>query len=120
MQSNVTGQLMLSFESDDLVMDYAIGSANEIIRDRDCTIDTPIVHGYKPEVIYGRGIEITPAVPGRMDTPHMKKQYLSNLDPLESYDRFYVLFSGGEGFSCFSAKFARAWCSKRQNNIITP
>lgn len=92
--SNVTGQLTLSFDSEDT--EIAVLKEVEVLRDRDCTIDTPIIHGQKPETIYGKGIKIYPTYPGRTDTPHMLKYYLNNLDPLETYDHFFVLFSGGK------------------------
>ncbi|RRJ54660.1 hypothetical protein EHV15_34245 [Paenibacillus oralis] len=92
--SQLTGQLTLSFDSEE--KDITVIPDVEVIRDRDCTIDTPILHGYQPESIYGKGVEIYPAVPGKTDTPHMKKYYLNNLDPLESYDYFFSLFSGGK------------------------
>jgi 3'-phosphoadenosine 5'-phosphosulfate sulfotransferase (PAPS reductase)/FAD synthetase len=92
--SAVSGQLMLSFEAEqtEIIVEQEI----EVLRDRDCSIDTPVKHGLTPEMIYGKGISIFPSVPGRKDTPHLQKYYLHNLDPLESYSKIYALFSGGK------------------------
>lgn len=90
----VTGQLTLSFDSEET--EITVVPEIAVIRDRDCTIETPVVHGVKPEPIYGKGIKIFPSVPGKTNTPHMMKYYLNNLDPLETYDLFFVLFSGGK------------------------
>lgn len=91
-----TGQLTFSFDSNSDEMKIAIVNNVEVLRDRDCTIDSPLIHGYMPVPIYGKGIRIYPKYAGRTDTPHMLKHYLNNLDPLESYSKFYILFSGGK------------------------
>ena len=59
------------------------------IKDADCTKDTPVVKG-KPDVpIYGQGIGIRPAVPGRQDSDHFKRIYLEELLPLEDVGRVF-------------------------------
>ena len=45
----------------------------EYIRDRDCTILTPVIHGAEVEPIYGKGVNIKPRVPGRLDSEHFRK-----------------------------------------------
>ncbi|MCM3130180.1 MULTISPECIES: phosphoadenosine phosphosulfate reductase family protein [unclassified Paenibacillus] len=88
------GQLTLSFETENV--EIKVEREIDIIRDRDCTINTPVNHGNKPLPIYGNRISIIPTLPGRTDTPHMRKHYLEKTDPLETYDLFFVLFSGGK------------------------
>lgn len=68
----------------------------EAIKDRDCTIDTPVILGEQDDPIYGKGISIKPRVPGRQDSNHFKSIYLEELLPLEEYDLIVVLFSGGK------------------------
>ena len=68
----------------------------EFIRDIDCTVNTPIMHGWKDDSIYGKGVRIKPGVPGRTDTEYMKKVFLPKLLPLENYDLIVVLLSGGK------------------------
>lgn len=68
----------------------------EFVRDIDCTKDTPVKLGNPSEAIYGKGISITPRLPGRKDTDHMKKIFLPELLPLEEYDLIVVLLSGGK------------------------
>lgn len=70
--------------------------AIEYIKDKDCTIDTPVLYGEAGHPIYGKGVGIKPRVPGRTDTDHMKTIYLSELLPLEEYDLVVVLLSGGK------------------------
>lgn len=71
-------------------------SAAEYIRDSDCTAETPVRFGQEPRAIYGKGIIIKPRVDGRRETKYEKKTHLSELFPLEDYDRIIVLFSGGK------------------------
>ncbi|SLK16013.1 Phosphoadenosine phosphosulfate reductase family protein [Paenibacillus sp. RU5A] len=92
---NVDGQLSFTI-NDCNETEYKVEAELIVLRDRDCTMNSPIVHGNKPELIYGQNICIQPSVPGREDTPHMRKHYLGHLDPLESYTTFFVLFSGGK------------------------
>lgn len=68
----------------------------EAIKDRDCTVDTPVILGKQDDPIYGKGISIKPRVPGRQDSNHFKSIYLEELLPLEEYDLIVVLFSGGK------------------------
>lgn len=68
----------------------------ELIKDKDCTKDTPVVLGVKDKPIYGKGISIKPRVDGRRDTKHFESIYLSEIYPLEEYDLIVVLISGGK------------------------
>lgn len=68
----------------------------EYIRDRDCTVFTPVIRGAGTEPVYGKGISITPWVPGRLDSGHFREIFLERLFPLEEYDLIIVLFSGGK------------------------
>jgi 3'-phosphoadenosine 5'-phosphosulfate sulfotransferase (PAPS reductase)/FAD synthetase len=73
-----------------------------ILKDSECTQDTPLVHGMKDEVIYDQRIRLKPSVPGRNDSEHFKKIFLPELLPLEEYDLIVVLFSGGkDSTACF-------------------
>lgn len=73
-----------------------------LIKDKDCTIDTPVVLGVPDVPIYGKGIKIKPRIKGRIDSEHFKKIYLDELLPLEEYDLIVVLFSGGkDSTACF-------------------
>lgn len=72
------------------------------LKDSDCTQDTPVIHGKQDSPIYGQGIRLKPTVPGRNDSEHFKKIFLSELLPLEEYDLIVVLFSGGkDSTACF-------------------
>lgn len=39
----------------------------EVLKDKDCTINTPVVLGVQDSPIYGKGISIKPRVDGRKD-----------------------------------------------------
>ena len=67
-----------------------------MIRDADCTKDTPVTWGKEKVPIYGQGVRIQPHTLGRTDSDHFKKIYLSELLPLEEYDLIVVLLSGGK------------------------
>lgn len=72
------------------------------IKDTDCTKDTPVKFGFKPDRIYGKHKQIYPRVQGRTDTKHFCDIYLENLHPLEDYDKIIVLFSGGkDSLACY-------------------
>lgn len=72
------------------------------IKDTDCTSSTPVVLGKPVKKIYGKGVEIFPAVPGKKDTDYEKSIYLEHLLPLEDYDLIIVLFSGGkDSLACY-------------------
>lgn len=86
---------MFKFADNSLAKDLFLGEEG-FIRDRDCTINTPVIRGVKDKPIYGKGIKIKPRVPGRRDTNHMKDIYLEELLPLEDYDLIVVLISGGK------------------------
>ena len=43
----------------------------EFIKDKDCTMDTPVVLGVQDSPIYGKGISIKPRVDGRKDSKHL-------------------------------------------------
>ena len=44
----------------------------EPLKDRDCTIDTPVTLGRQDDPIYGKGIRIRPRIDGRKDTKHFE------------------------------------------------
>ena len=67
-----------------------------IIRDIDCTINTPVVLGQPKQAIYGKGIPIRPRYPGKRESATDKKIYLEQLLPLEDYDHIIVLYSSGK------------------------
>lgn len=67
-----------------------------MIRDIDCSIDTPVVYGHACKAIYGEGVIIHPDTASKNETDYEKKIYLSNLFPLEYYDKIIVMFSGGK------------------------
>ena len=74
----------------------------EFIKDRDCSVDTPIIFGAPDTPIYGKGVKLKSRVKGRTDTEHFKKIYLSELLPLEDYDLIAVLISGGkDSVACY-------------------
>lgn len=73
-----------------------------VLMDRDCDIYTPVKFGVKQEDIYGKGIRIYPRKEGRLDTEYFRSNYIDSLDPLEDYDMYVVLFSGGkDSTACF-------------------
>lgn len=74
----------------------SVESQLQFIKDKDCTKDTPVIYGKPDNPIYGTGKKINPRVPGRTDTQHQQKIYLSELLPLEEYDQIIVLLSGGK------------------------
>lgn len=67
-----------------------------MIRDIDCTIDTPVTYGSECRKIYGEGVIIHPLAPSKCETDYEKGMYLRNLFPLEEYDKIIVMFSGGK------------------------
>lgn len=74
----------------------------EYIKDSECTKDTPVIYGVPQMPVYGTGIRIKPRVEGRTETEHMKKIYLPELLPLEDYDLFAILLSGGkDSIACY-------------------
>lgn len=76
--------------------------AIDFIKDRDCTIDTPVVYGKTEIPIYNKGHVIYPRVKGRMETTTDINNYLEHLMPLEEYDLIIVLFSGGkDSLACY-------------------
>ena len=76
--------------------------AHTYLKDSQCTKDTPVKHGFPDESIYGKGVAIVPAVPGRTDTDHFKAIYLDSLLPLEEYDKIIILLSGGkDSIACY-------------------
>lgn len=73
-----------------------------VVKDIDCTKDTPLMYGFEDDPIYGEGIRIKPQYPGRTDTDHFKSIYLEELFPLEEYDLVVVLLSGGkDSIACY-------------------
>ena len=74
----------------------------EVLKDKDCTIVTPVTLGNPDIPVHGQGIRIYPRTIGRTDTKHFRDIYLSELLPLEEYDLIVVLFSGGkDSTACF-------------------
>lgn len=74
----------------------------EVLKDKDCTINTPVVLGVQDSPIYGKGISIKPRVDGRKDSKHFESIYLPELLPLEEYDLIVVLISAGkDSIACF-------------------
>lgn len=74
----------------------------EVLKDKDCTINTPVVLGVQDSPIYGKGVSIKPRVDGRKDSKHFESIYLPELLPLEEYDLIVVLISGGkDSIACF-------------------
>lgn len=73
-----------------------------VIADRNCTRETPIIHGFEDVPIYGTGKRIQSGRPPRTDSQHMIKIGLKELLPLEEYDMFIVLLSGGkDSIACY-------------------
>lgn len=68
----------------------------EIIKDSQCSINTPVTLGREESVIYGKDISIYPRISGKREKESDRRIYLEHLFPLESYDRIIVLFSGGK------------------------
>lgn len=68
----------------------------DFIKDSSCTKDTPVIYGKADRPVYGHGQRIRPRIPGRNDTPYLKKIYLERLFPLEEYDLIVILLSGGK------------------------
>lgn len=68
----------------------------KIIKDSECSKDTPLLRGHPECSIYGRGVAISPRVPGKNATAYEQKVYLPQLLPLEEYDIIIVLTSGGK------------------------
>ena len=68
----------------------------QIIKDSECTIDTPVRLGVKDANIFNTGHINIPAMPGRCETTFQKKMHLPQLLPLEVYDKIIILFSGGK------------------------
>ncbi len=74
----------------------------DYIKDMDCTRDTPVVYGTPDKPIYGTGERIRPRISGREDSEHMKRIFLPELLPLEEYDLFAILLSGGkDSIACY-------------------
>lgn len=81
---------------------FGAGFEPVYIKDADCTKETPVVFGKMDTPIYGKGICIRPRVPGREDTEHFRNIFLPELLPLEEYDLFAVMFSGGkDSVACY-------------------
>lgn len=68
----------------------------KVVKDAECSPDTPLIHGNLKKPIYGQGVEIEPLYPGKRETEYDKKIYLPKLLPLEEYDHIIVLFSAGK------------------------
>lgn len=61
----------------------------DVLRDMDCTIDTPVKYGYSAKKIYGQGVPIIPLYPSKRNCKYDQQIYLPELLPLEEYDRFW-------------------------------
>ncbi len=74
----------------------------DYIKDMDCNRDTPVVYGIPDKPIYGTGERIRARISGREDSEHMKSIFLPELLPLEEYDLFAILLSGGkDSIACY-------------------
>lgn len=74
----------------------------DFIKDLDCTVETPVIHGIEDKPIYGTGRKIKPRLHGRKDSKHFENIYLDELLPLEEYDLIIILFSGGkDSMACY-------------------
>ena len=72
------------------------------VKDRDCTKDTPVKYGKVDKPVYGTGVEIRPRLPGKRGSDYFESIYLEHLLPLEDYDLFVVLLSGGkDSIACY-------------------
>jgi 3'-phosphoadenosine 5'-phosphosulfate sulfotransferase (PAPS reductase)/FAD synthetase len=67
-----------------------------IVKDSECSADTPILYGHADGNMYGYSLPILPRQSGKRDTEYRRKIYLPELLPLEDYDLIAVLFSGGK------------------------
>jgi len=67
-----------------------------IIRDSECSTESPVHNGHPCQVIYGNGLGISPLLTSKYNTTYERKIFLPQLLPLEAYDLFIVLFSGGK------------------------
>ena len=67
-----------------------------VLRDIDCTIDTPVYYGLPAKPVYGEGRPIVPRYPSKNVSKEDRKIHLAKLLPLEEYDLIIVLFSGGK------------------------
>ncbi|WP_090799514.1 hypothetical protein [Paenibacillus sp. GP183] len=90
MSSDVVTRMQFDFDSGHIVDVF------EVIKDIDCSIETPVKFGGPVDPIYGKGIELVPRVKGRTETDHDKAHYLVKLLPLETYSKIIVLFSSGK------------------------
>ena len=68
----------------------------KVIKDYECSKNSPLTLGHTDTPIYGLGRPITPRYPGKQETDYDRKIFLPNLLPLEEYDLIIVLFSGGK------------------------
>lgn len=68
----------------------------KVIKDSECTAQSPLTYGHPDTPIYGSGHRITPRYPGKYESAYDKKMYLPELLPLEEYDIVILLLSGGK------------------------
>lgn len=66
------------------------------IKDSRCSIQTPVIWGTPEEPIYGKGVSISPVMPGKRETKYERSVYLEKLLPLEEYDLIIVSYSSGK------------------------
>lgn len=106
MKNYLQGQVsifdVLPKESIGILKDSSLIDETDYIKDRDCTINTPVIFGGVQDNIYGKGIGVEPLIDGRRDSRHFEDIYLDRLLPLEEYDKIIVLFSGGkDSLACY-------------------
>ncbi|WP_041444542.1 hypothetical protein [Syntrophobotulus glycolicus] len=65
----------------------------EIIKDVNCTKDTPVIYGHLDAPIYGSGMCVQPLVPGKTKLSMRRKAFFLNCYLL---NLIVVLFSGGK------------------------
>ena len=67
-----------------------------VIKDSECSRESPLTHGHPDTPVYGSGHRIKPLHPGKCESEYEKKMYLPELLPLEEYDLIIILFSAGK------------------------
>ena len=79
----------------------------KVIKDYECSKNSPLTLGHMDTPIYGLGRPITPRYPGKQETDYDRKIFLPELLPLEEYDLIVVLFSGGKDSAAAYLKLHR-------------
>ena len=100
MKKELLGQTSLF--DDAFLEELKTNSEEGYVKDKDCTVNTPVRYGVSQEPVYGKGVFIYPRIDGRKDSRHFEDIYLDRLLPLEEYDKIIVLFSGGkDSLACY-------------------